>query len=573
MITTLKCLDGSSAESGKVLLVSYSASDDVFLATPIHDHANDAQKKNEAESGNSNKILSEFLTLKPDQINPAECAKFYPLMENLMIRGDRAASTATTLISKKSGLLLKKTSAVGIDVQDASQKVGEMSDKASKALKSVVPDAEQVQQVVSMLKDDELTSLLEKGRERLRQLMTDDIPQATEKACADLGITFAPSSSGSSSSSMIVSREKALAAINDLLAVHADIDVDALREQLGGQFSNMFDALSAAAHSDARLNSIFEIISEKTSEWQEATGRVLATKSASLFFEGTQRLQARAATIFSPEQLSWARESSLKLTKGFTEGDAALARLKSIELGDAVRKKLFAAIELRSGSQGGLDGIIAGALTSIDAATDSAGEVAKNSAQLMLANLQKTASTTAHNAHETLLATLARRSQYRDLALLKIEESMVNMANYFGDDISAEELAIIAGGEGGTAAIFDPIARKAAKEIDKQLDLAEQNVTDPIVLSVLSHVRKIISGDLSIGALTDEVVKILNDETSVAAGERLVMQGERFLDAIESASKNKYLGDVLQVVEKAGLTKEGVVKQLESLDMNEIVVR
>ncbi len=52
----------------------------------------------------------------------------------------------------------------------------------------------------------------------------------------------------------------------------------------------------------------------------------------------------------------------------------------------------------------------------------------------------------------------------------------------------------------------------------------------------------------------------------------MVLQGERFLDAIESASKNKYIGDIIQVVEKAGLTKEGVVKQLETLDMNQVVV-
>jgi len=562
-MTTTLCSSNCTDEV-KVLLWCYSSTNDVFLATKV---ATDE---------------SIFLTLRPEEIQPAKSAKFYPLMLDLMQRGDSAASTATALIANTPGLqVLMKTTPSVLDietvVEGASETVGEISEKvASMALQSVVlPDASQIQQVVTMLKDDELTTLLERGRERLRQLMTDDIPQATEKACADLGITFAPYSS--SGSSLVITREKALAAINDLLAEHAgaEINVENLKEQMETQFSAMFDTLSEAARSDARLSSIFETISEKTSEWQEATGRVLATRSASLFFEGTQRFQARAATIFSSEQLSWARESSLKLTKEFTEGDAALARLKSIELGDAVRKKLFAAIELRSGSKGGLDGIIADALTSIDASTHAAGEVVtKSSVQMMLANLQKSASSATQNAHETLLATLARKSQFRDLALLKIEETMVTMAGYFGDDdISAEELAMIASGEGGTAAIFDPIARKAAKEIEKQLDLAEKNFgsNDPMALSVLSNVRKIISGDLSIAALTDEVVKILNDETSVAAGEQIVLQGERFLDVIESASKNKYLGDVMQVVEKAGLTKEGVVKQLEILDMNQIV--
>jgi hypothetical protein len=576
MVTTL--LSDSTTET-KVLLWTYSSQYNVFTATKIDTVVD------EKEDPTSSTAEQEFLTLTPNEIQPAKCAKFYPFMIDLMIRGDQAASAATAIISSNPSLQLLMNTKSSVDlttvVGDASEAVGEISEKvekvASRALQSVVlPDASQIQQVVTMLKDDELTTLLEKGRDRLRQLMTDDIPQVTEKACADLGITFAPYSS--SGHTLVMTREKALLAINELLAEHTggDINIENLTETMVTQFSAMFDTLSEAARSDAQLGSIFETISEITSEWQQATGRVMATKSANLFLEGTQRLQARAANIFSPEQLSWARDSSLKLTKEFTEGDAALARLKSIELGDAVRKKLFAAIELRSGSKGGLDGIIASALTSINASTQAAGEVVtKSGVQMMLANLQKTASVATQNAHETLLATLARKSQFRDLVLLKIEESMVSMASYFSDDdITAEELSKIASGEGGTAAIFDPLARKAAKEIEKQLDLAEKNFgsTDPMALVVLSRVRQIVSGDLSISALTDELVKILNDESAVSAGEQMVLQGERFLDAIESASKNKYIGDIIQVVEKAGLTKEGVVKQLETLDMNQVVV-
>jgi hypothetical protein len=515
MVTTL--LADSTAET-KILLWTYSSQYDVFIATKTHTpDVTDDQPKITVEQN--------FLTVKPDEIQPAKCAKFYPLMIDLMKRGDQAASAATAIITSNPSLQLLMNTKSSMDlttvVGDASEAVGGISEKvekvASKALQSVVlPDASQIQQVVTMLKDDELTTLLEKGRDRLKQLMTDDIPQVTEKACADLGITFAPYSS--SGQTLVITREKALVAINELLAQHAggDINIETLKETMVTQFSAMFDTLSEAARSDAQLGSIFETISEITTEWQEATGRVLATKSANLFLEGTQRLQARAANIFSPEQLSWARDSSLKLTKEFTEGDAALARLKSIELGDAVRKKLFAAIELRSGSKGGLDGIIASALTSINASTQAAGEVVtKSGVQMMLANLQKTASVATQNAHETLLATLARKSQFRDLVLLKIEESMVSMASYFSDDdITAEELSRIASGEGGTAAIFDPLARKAAKEIEKQLDLAEKNFgsTDPMALVVLSRVRQIVSGDLTIGALTDEIVKILNDE-------------------------------------------------------------
>ena len=66
-------------------------------------------------------------------------------------------------------------------------------------------------------------------------------------------------------------------------------------------------------------------------------------------------------------------KSSSDLTKAFTEGDIAIARLKSIELGDSVRSRLFSAIEVRSASKGGLDSIIAGALSQLDG--DSVGQV------------------------------------------------------------------------------------------------------------------------------------------------------------------------------------------------------
>jgi hypothetical protein len=576
----------------KVLLLSYSPTLDTYLAAPW---ASVQPPAGELIATIAAPDPSEIMTVKTSDVQVSPCAKFYPLIQDLMIRGDKAAKTTATLVNTHSAAFVEKSNEVlsnanistdpNILQEETSKKVGEVSDQATKVIRSALGDmakpenaASQVKEVVNMLKDEELTSLLEKGRERLRQLMTNDIPQATEKAMGKIGISFAPSGSSQMSmeaaatKTMIMSREKALEAMDELLSTHANTNVDAIRAQVEGQFSEMFDSLAAAARSDERLTSIFDTISERTSEWQEASGRVMASKSASIFFEGAQRLQARAATIFSPEQLNWARENSLKLTKEITEGDAALARLKSVELGDAVRKRLFAAIEMRSGSEGGLDGIIAGALTQIDTAADSAGEVAQSSVQMMLANLQIQASSSAQNAHETLLATLARRSQYRDLAVLKIEESFVNLESFFGEEMSADEIANIASGEGGTAAIFDPIAKRAAKEIEKQLDVAEKNVTDPTVLAVLANVRKIVSGDLTLNALTDEVVSILNDDSSVAVGERLLMHGERVLDVLENASKSQYLNDVMSVVERAGLTKEEVVKQLENLNMNSIVV-
>ena len=67
----------------------------------------------------------------------------------------------------------------------------------------------------------------------------------------------------------------------------------------------MFDHLSKVAASDPQLLQIFSGISEKTKLWQEMTGRILQTKTASLFMEGTQRLKNRAVDILNvaPGQL------------------------------------------------------------------------------------------------------------------------------------------------------------------------------------------------------------------------------------------------------------------------------
>mmetsp|Transcript_10633 Transcript_10633/g.15556 ORF Transcript_10633/g.15556 Transcript_10633/m.15556 type:complete len:1439 (-) Transcript_10633:229-4545(-) len=583
MVTTFSCDD--LGENCEILLHSYSASTDTYLGS-LTDKSNTSPNCSQNENSESSKEnvkpaqsktdTSNLIVLKPSQIQPAKCSKFYPLMSDLMTRGDWAASAATSLVTSNSDALLETSSNVisnvGVTNKDASKKAGEVSVTATKALQSVVPDAEKVQQIVTMLKDEELTDLLEKGRERLKQLMSNDIPQATEKALEEVGISFKPADADSESSlksAIIGSREKALTAIDDLLATHAKTNVETLTKQLGEQFSDVFDNLSTAARSDVRLNSIFETISEKTSEWQEATGRVLSTRSASLFFEGSRRLQARAANLFSPEQLKWARECRMKLTKGFTEGDAAVAKLKSIELGDVVRARLFAAIELRSGSKDGLDGIIAGALTSIN--SEAVGGAAEDGVQMMLAKLQTSASSATMNAHETLISTLSRKCQYRDQAMNRIEEVLVNLEKHLGQDMTAEEIALIARGEGGTAALFDPIARRAAKEIDKQLDSAEENVSDPTILTVLGNVRKIISGDLSVMGLTDEIVKFLNEDTSVAAGEGLLMRGERLLDVLENASQNKLVSDVMGVVERAGLTKDSLFQRLENIDVNKVV--
>jgi hypothetical protein len=190
----------------------------------------------------------------------------------------------------------------------------------------------------------------------------------------------------------------------------------------------------------------------------------------------------------------------------------------------------------------------------------------------MLTNLQGQANDTSKDAHETLISVLARRSEYRDVALLKLEQVMCDLESQFGDDFSPEDIAAIARGEGGTAKLFEPIAKRAAKEIEKQLDVAESATSDPTMVDVLKHVRKIVSGELTPQAVLDEVVNILNDDKVVAAGENLVKQSEQVLDAIEGVSGNKVVEDVMQIAEKAGITKDTLMEGIETLDVNELLV-
>jgi hypothetical protein len=529
---------------------------------------------------NSSFLTPTSLNLKKvqaDQIESAACAKFYPVLEILMLRADQTVSATTNLLeNEKTQRIMDQT---GKAIQERTDQLAtsgptvatEKLESLASAVEVAAPQAEeQMKEALNMIRDGELTVLLEQGKKRLEQLVQKDLPQATKQALAKGGIRLQTEDPASVfSESTEASRKAALSALERLLK-QAELDpsdLDKIRGDLAKNFTTAFDSLATAAKSDRSLDAIFESVSEKTTVWQEVTGRLMQTRSASLFMEGATRLQARAAAILGQNQLQWAGEIGSKLTKSFTEGDAALAKLKSIELGDVVKSRLVEAIEVRSESLGGLDGIIAGALTTVRSkSAESGGQMNK-----MLTNLQQTASRKTADAHETLISVLSSRSLYRDVALLRIEGVMCDLEAQFGDDLSPEAIASIARGEGGTAKLFEPIARRALKQIEKQLDVAEKQITDNTVLEVLKRVRKIMSGELSISAVMDEVVNMLNNEKVVAAGESLVQHSEHVLDAIEGASGNKAMTDAIQIAEKAGITKDAVMREFEKLNMNELI--
>ena len=560
----------------------------------------------------------------------APCAKFYPLLVQLMDRGNNAASATqhfiadncnrdevkdlkkqvTGVAEQAKPYLKERTQKIGLDlnkVKSSATTATADPEAQAKKIKDVVSDSgdklalkvkqtsekEEVKQLMEMLKTEDLTVLLEKGKQRLEQLMQEDIPRETRTALEKAGVRIIDDGDLDEEGeknlykkTMIESRKAALSAMQKVLDqtnVNPD-DVQAIQQSLGENFGSMLDNWTEAAKTDRTLSGLLDTVNDQTAAWQEATGRLLNTRSAGIFLDGASRIQERAKNLFSKDQLQWAGEIGSKFTKAFTEGDAAVARLKSIELGDSVRDRLVEAIEVRSESLGGLDGIIAGALTAVNqnvggVADKVAGGVQNHvggnndgdKIQKMLTNLQSRASSLTVDTNETLISVLARQSQYRDAALLKVEQVMCDLESQFGQDLSAEDIASIAQGEGGTAKLFDPIAKRAAKEIEKQLDNAESSVTDPTILEVLQHVRKIVSGDLTVTAVLDEVVNVLNDDKVVAVGENLVKHGEQVLDAIEGVDANKVVDDAMKIAEKAGITKSAVMEGIEGINVNELL--
>lgn len=592
MVTSL-CAETSSSPAKpsddlEVLVHCYYADRGTFLVSPLPsldtdtEHVEDAlplssRRRSSVVSMKNLDLLNsvDYQEVIADRLKPATAAKFYPILETLMDRGDETANLATRLLHDektkefldKSGEAIKEKLDSLAGQEDAA--VGKLSELSISA-KTVAPQAEEgIKHVLELVKDEEVTVLLERCKERLEQLVKPDLGETAKLTLEQTGIKIDTERITSLQEAMYQTQKDALIALEDVLKkAHLDgIHVDNFREEVATNFAHAFDALTTAAKSDRYLNSIFEGVVEKSSEWQEATGRLMSTRSASLFMEGASRLQARAAAILKEAHVQWAGEIGSTFTKSFTEGDAALARLKTIELGDALKDRLVEAIEVRSEAVGGLDGIIAGALATVDMK----GSETSNNMQGLLVGLQQRASDVTANAHESLIAVLSSRSEYRDVALLRIENVLCTLESQIGDTLTPEEIASIAKGEGGTAKIFEPIAKRAMKQIEEQLDSAETKISDKTALEVLKRVRKIMSGELTVSSLMDEVVNVLNDDSVVAAGETIVQHGEHILDLIEGASGTQAYNDAIKVAEKAGITKDSVMQELQKLDMKDIL--
>jgi hypothetical protein len=157
------------------------------------------------------------------------------------------------------------------------------------------------------------------------------------------------------------------------------------------------------------------------------------------------------------------------------------------------------------------------------------------------------------------------------MALLRIEQALCDLGEHLGDDLSPEDVAAMVRGDGGTAKIFEPIAKRAMQQIESQLDAAESQISDDSGIAVLQRIRKIMSGDLTMYAVLNEVVEALNDEKVVNVGETIFQNGELVLDALEGVSTNEAANEALRLAEKAGITKESVIREFERLNVDELL--
>jgi hypothetical protein len=385
-----------------------------------------------------------------------------------------------------------------------------------------------------------------------------------------------------------------------------------MSENTRQQFVIAFDKLSQVAISDPQLAIIFDSISERTKTWQEMTGRLLQTKTAGLFVEGAQRLTARAAEILKSGSAladkfgSGNSNNDADLMRAFTEGDIAKAKLKSMEMGDAVRKRLFDAIELRSESSGGLDAIIAGSLTRAHQASSEFSSKAvsllgeqrqavegllvsndENTIRTIVDDLRRNATSTMKGTKESLIALLSSKSGHRNAALLRLERTLIDLELQLGQDLTAEQMSNIASGEGGTMALFEPIAARASREIEAQLDVAEARMKDsehwnPKVDDVMANVRKITRGELGIVDLLEMATGYLDNDDVVTKSGGLIVKAENFLDNFEAASarlggelgkggRGTTGAGIMDAVAKAGITKSAVMRGVEGLDMNKLL--
>ncbi|GMI01591.1 hypothetical protein TrLO_g10221 [Triparma laevis f. longispina] len=524
---------------------------------------------------------------------------FYPLLDKLLSRAQDLVTGATadpvirTILEKAKDIDVEKIKESLPDIETLKEGVsGMLTPPKVKQISS-----SHANDVLNLLKQDDVKTLLEKSRDRLTTLVNNEIPEQKKKLLESTGITIEDSSS---SSIMGVLNDKnrraALDALDKLLdenqrsvisnitdTVDSALESAELKEakdNLTKQFSDVMATLGDASTTDETLDGLVSTFNEKTTEFQELTGALLETKSVAMLFEGAERLKQRtnrvASQILNAEQLATLESSTSTLLAKLVDGDEAVLKLKALQLGDSVKSRLIHTLELHTASRGGLDGIIASAITDLNDKTASL----DSDLQDLIESLQASASSTSKDTNEALLTLLSQKSNYREQILLKVEESLCTinsqLQDMFGESLNAATILSVANGTASTEALFEPIAIKARSEINLQLDVVEKEFGEnSTALQIITYVRNMVaeSAEANTEAMTlkstfDNIASTLNDDSSVAVGQQLLMKSERVLDVLEDASKNKTITSLIESARNAGYTEDKVVQSIANLDVD-----
>ena len=222
----------------------------------------------------------------------------YPLFDSLLTRSDVLSKASNPLMKKA----LSSIRASKVDMAVAAPQENIVKDSVAALTSSISPT--HANDVMDLLKKDDIQTLLAKSRDRLNQLVEADLPEAQQKFTEATGITISSTSSGIAPiSSMLTTqnRKNALAALDNLMSTSAGIDTslaslndqltttledEALKESLSSRFSDVMATLGDASVTDSTLQSLVSTFNERTSEFQKMTGTLLETKTVVSLFEG-----------------------------------------------------------------------------------------------------------------------------------------------------------------------------------------------------------------------------------------------------------------------------------------------
>ena len=201
MLTYLQSTEenGMNAKKERVMVHCYYEHRDMFLVS--------IYLPDDLERTHSSSVVTpdhpkpqQYFEVSSDMISSvAPSAKFYPILESLMIRADQTAAAAQELLQSETSKRIvestgkaiqvgvEKVTTMGIDQKnaDTSSVMGVIESTATNEIPKM---EEQIKQVMTMIKDREITILLQECKKRLEQLSTTNFSEVTQRTLEKFGL-------------------------------------------------------------------------------------------------------------------------------------------------------------------------------------------------------------------------------------------------------------------------------------------------------------------------------------------------------------------------------------------------